>query len=175
VLVITAAIPAISPGSVPSPVKVAEAAAEVVDSEVLAARSSATIAKKKAICLGSAHKVVAAVADALSAVAAVATVTIAKNPVTWPATVPRSAREDTVVDAAAAAVVDIAAVADMAAAAATAVVVAAAVAAAAATRSVIDVKATVTWHATAQNDCHVGFRSELSASRLLIFLLSYVT
>ena len=44
-------------GSVPSPVKVAEAAAEVVDSEVLAARSSATIAKKKAICLGSAHKV----------------------------------------------------------------------------------------------------------------------
>lgn len=172
-LVITAAIPAISPGSVPSPVKVAEAAAEVVDSEVLAARSSATIAKKKAICLGSAHKVVAAVADALSAVAAVATVTIAKNPVTWPATVPRSAREDTVVDAAAA-VVDIAAVAGMAAAAATAVVVAAAVAAAA-TRSVIDVKATVTWHATAQNDCHVGFRSELSASRLLIFLLSYVT
>jgi len=152
VLVITAAIPAISPGSVPSPVKVAEAAAEVVDSEVLAARSSATIAKKKAICLGSAHKVVAAVADALSAVAAVATVTIAKNPVTWPATVPRSAREDTVVDAAAAAV-----------------------AAAAATRSVIDVKATVTWHATAQNDCHVGFRSELSASSLLIFLLSYVT
>jgi len=166
VLVITAANLAISPGSVPSPVKVAEAAAEVVDSEVLAARSSATIAKKKAICLGSAHKVVAAVADALSAVAAVATVTIAKNPVTWPATVPRSAREDTVVDAAAAVV-------DMAAAA-TAVVVAAAVAAAA-TRSVIDVKATVTWHATAQNDCHVGFRSELSASSLLIFLLSYVT
>lgn len=171
-LVITAANPAISPGSVPSPVKVAEAAAEVVDSEVLAARSSATIAKKKAICLGSAHKVVAAVADALSAAAAVATVTIAKNPVTWPATVPRSAREVTVVDAAAA-VVDMAVVADMAAAA-TAVVVAAAVAAAA-TRSVIDVKATVTWHATAQNDCHVGFRSELSASSLLIFLLSYVT
>jgi len=173
VLVITAANLAISPGSVPSPVKVAEAAAEVVDSEVLAARSSATIAKKKAICQGSAHKVVAAVADALSAVAAVATVTIAKNPVTWPATVPRSAREDTVVDAAAA-VVDMAAVADMAAAA-TAVDVAAAAVAVAATRSVIDVKATVTWHATAQNDCHVGFRSELSASSLLIFLLSYVT
>jgi len=163
VLVITAANRATSPGSVPSPVKVAEAAAEVVDSEVPAARSSAIIAKKKDICLGSAHKVVAAAADALSAVAAVATVTIAKNLVTWPATVPRSAREDTVVDAAAAAVVDMVA-------AATAVVVAAAVAA---TRSVIDVKATVTWHATARNDCHMGFRSKLSVSSLLFFALFF--
>jgi len=143
---------------------VAEAAAEVVDSEVLAARSSATIARKKAICLGSAHKVVAAVADALSAVAAVAavaTATIAKNPVTSPGNVPRVAREDTVVDAAAA-------VADMAAAV-TAAVVAAAAVAAAATRSVIDVKATVTWHATARIDCRVSFHSQLSVSSLLFF------
>lgn len=140
----------------------AEAAAEVVDSEVLAARSSATIARKKAICLGSAHKVVAAVADALSAVAAaVATATIAKNPVTSPGNVPRVAREDTVVDAAVA-------VADMAAAV-TAADVAAAAVVVAATRSVIDVKATVTWHATARIDCRVSFHSKLSVSSLLFF------